>query len=117
MVHVLLSPRLRGRSAGGRCLRSIHLPLVRKRIPKATDARPGAYHFPSTSRGGRVRGLQTCRLGRVEYEDGLTLMRLFGEARRQEQIPDTLLLLEHPPVLTLGRGAKPGHIVAPLEAL
>ena len=52
------------------------------------------------------------RLGRVEYEDGLELMRLFGEARRQGLCTDVLLLLEHPPVLTLGRGAKRENILA-----
>lgn len=52
------------------------------------------------------------RLGRVEYADGLELQRQFQAARRAEAVTDTLLLLEHPPVLTLGRGAKPGNIVA-----
>ncbi len=56
--------------------------------------------------------LTVYRLGRVEYEDGLQLMELFGEARRQGLCEDVLLLLEHPPVLTLGRAAKRANIVA-----
>ena len=56
--------------------------------------------------------LTVYRLGRVEYEDGLKLMHLFGEARRQGLVRDVLLLLEHPPVLTLGRAAKRENIVA-----
>ncbi|AFE09225.1 lipoate-protein ligase B [Corallococcus coralloides DSM 2259] len=56
--------------------------------------------------------LTVFRLGRVEYEDGLKLMHLFGEARLQERIGDALLLLEHPPVLTLGRAAKRENITA-----
>lgn len=52
------------------------------------------------------------RLGRVEYADGLELQRQFQAARRAETATDTLLLLEHPPVLTLGRGATAGNIVA-----
>ncbi|RKI60665.1 lipoyl(octanoyl) transferase LipB [Corallococcus sp. AB049A] len=56
--------------------------------------------------------LTVFRLGRVEYEDGLKLMHLFGEARLQELIGDALLLLEHPPVLTLGRAAKRENITA-----
>lgn len=52
------------------------------------------------------------RLGRVEYADGLTLQGQFQAARRADAVTDTLLLLEHPPVLTLGRGAKGGNIVA-----
>jgi lipoyl(octanoyl) transferase len=56
-------------------------------------------------------------LGRVEYEDGLELQRLFGEARRSGRVSDTLLLLEHPPVLTLGRAAKSQHVLASKEEL
>jgi lipoyl(octanoyl) transferase len=63
------------------------------------------------------RRLQVLRLGRVEYEDGLELQRLFGQARFAQQIPDTLLLLEHPPVVTLGRAAKASNIVAPQDVL
>ncbi len=64
--------------------------------------------------------VQWHRLGRVEYGDGLELQRQFQEARRANEVPDTLLLLEHPPVLTLGRGAKENNILSPkpqLEAL
>ncbi len=57
------------------------------------------------------------RLGRVEYEDGLTLMQRFADARRQGLIGDSLLLLEHPPVLTFGRGAKRENLLASAERL
>ncbi len=57
------------------------------------------------------------RLGRVEYDDGLRLMELFSKARREELCGDVLLLLEHPPVLTLGRAAKRENIVASDERL
>ena len=61
--------------------------------------------------------VQWHRLGRVEYADGLELQRRFQEARRENLVPDTLLLLEHPPVLTLGRAAKEGNILLPPEVL
>lgn len=61
--------------------------------------------------------LQVWRLGRVEYDDGLRLQELFGKARAAGLIPDVFLLLEHPPVLTLGRAAKMGNIVAPQSLL
>lgn len=61
--------------------------------------------------------LRVYRLGRVEYEDGLELQRLFGEAVRQKLCPNVLLLLEHPPVITLGRGAKSSNVVASPEVL
>ncbi|GMU59654.1 MAG: hypothetical protein AMXMBFR34_14170 [Myxococcaceae bacterium] len=57
------------------------------------------------------------RLGRVEYADGLELQRQFQAARRADMVTDTLLLLEHPPVLTLGRGAKGGNILASADRL
>ena len=61
--------------------------------------------------------VQWHRLGRVEYRDGLELQRQFQEARRVNEVPDTLLLLEHPPVLTLGRGAKENNILTPKPQL
>jgi lipoyl(octanoyl) transferase len=63
------------------------------------------------------RALQVLSLGRVEYEDGLALQKAVGEARAKGERPDTLLLLEHPPVLTLGRGAKPANLLASPELL
>jgi lipoyl(octanoyl) transferase len=56
-------------------------------------------------------------LGRVEYPDGLELQRQFIESRRAELAGDTLLLLEHPAVLTLGRGAKSANILTPADQL
>jgi lipoyl(octanoyl) transferase len=61
-----------------------------------------------------MRRLHVYRLGRVEYADGLRLMALAGEAVRAGTPPGTdfLFLLEHPPVLTLGRGAETRNIIA-----
>ncbi len=61
-----------------------------------------------------MRTLLVHKLGRVEYEDGLRLMALAGEAVRGGTPPGTdhLFLLEHPPVVTLGRGAEARNIVA-----
>lgn len=65
------------------------------------------------------RTLDVRRLGRVDYGAGLTLQAGLVEERRRGEIGDTLLLLEHPPVITLGvktRG-KPTNIIASPEAL
>src|SRR4051812_2092186 len=64
-----------------------------------------------------MRPLHVRRLGRVEYEDGLTLQKLTAEARGKDLIPDTLLLLEHPRVITLGRGAKEANLLGTREQL
>lgn len=50
--------------------------------------------------------LWVCRLGAVPYRDGVDIQEHVAAQRRAEQIPDTLLLLEHPPVYTRGRRAK-----------
>ncbi len=61
-----------------------------------------------------MRTLLVHRLGRVEYADGLALMQLAGEqvGRGNPPATDHLFLLEHPPVLTLGRGAAAANILA-----
>ncbi len=51
------------------------------------------------------------RLGRVEYLDGLDLQAQLQQARMAGSVGDTLLLLEHPAVLTLGRAAKATNIL------
>jgi len=55
--------------------------------------------------------LHVRRLGRVEYADGLALQKLLVAARAQDLVPDTLLLLEHPRVITLGRGARGQNVL------
>ena len=56
--------------------------------------------------------LNLLQLGRLPYADGLSIMRRVAEARRQGLLSDTLLLMEHPPVLTLGRNATRDHVLA-----
>ncbi len=58
------------------------------------------------------------RLGRVPYDEAHALQKRLVEQRVAGEIPDTLLLLEHPPTITLGRGAKgDGHLLASRDAL
>jgi lipoyl(octanoyl) transferase len=49
-----------------------------------------------------VRPLEVRRLGLIGYDEALALQRDLVEQRRANAIPDLLLLLEHPPVITLG---------------
>jgi lipoyl(octanoyl) transferase len=52
-----------------------------------------------------------CELGQAGYRDTLALQEQLREARQRDQIPDTLLLLEHdPPVYTRGRRSQPGEL-------
>ncbi len=56
--------------------------------------------------------LNLLQLGRVPYGEGLELQQRLVEARYEDRIGNTLVLLEHPPVLTLGRNASRANILA-----
>ncbi len=63
------------------------------------------------------RTLKVERLGRVEYAAGLEIQKRTEASVLTGAQPDTLLLLEHPHTLTLGRRATDGGIIAPNEVL
>jgi lipoyl(octanoyl) transferase len=56
-------------------------------------------------------------LGQVSYRDALALQDELVAARRRGEGADTLLLLEHPPVVTLGRSAHSEHLLVAEDAL
>ncbi len=65
-----------------------------------------------------MRGpLEIRDLGRVPYGEALELQRALADDRINGRIPDTLLLLEHPPVITLGRGTRESSLPIDPEAL
>jgi len=65
-----------------------------------------------------MRPLQVRRLGLVPYADGLELQRQLVEDRKADRIPDTLLLLQHPHVLTIGvKKDGRSHILASPDRL
>lgn len=57
------------------------------------------------------------QLGTVDYATGLCLQQQLVALRKEEKIGDVLLLLEHRPVITLGRNAKAKNVVASPEFL
>lgn len=61
--------------------------------------------------------LNLLQFGRVPYAEGLTLQKALIEARYENRIGNTLVLLEHPPVLTLGRNSSRANILASDEFL
>jgi lipoyl(octanoyl) transferase len=67
----------------------------------------------------RMKPLEIRRLGTMPYDEALALQRRLVEERRADGVPDILLLLEHPAVLTLGVRGDGGrsHILATPEAL
>ncbi len=54
--------------------------------------------------------LWVCTLGTVPYADGLAIQERVRERRQAGDLPDVLLLLEHPPVYTRGRRARDGEL-------
>jgi lipoyl(octanoyl) transferase len=69
--------------------------------------------------GRAVRRIEVRRLGRVPYAEGLKLQQQLVEQRRAGEVGDQLLLLEHPPVITLGVKSRNdrSHVVATPDAL
>src|SRR5271169_436012 len=61
--------------------------------------------------------LNLIHLGRVDYATGLDLQKQLVKARHENRIGNVLLLLEHPPVLTLGRNSDRSNILASDETL
>jgi lipoyl(octanoyl) transferase len=55
-------------------------------------------------------------LGLVPYTEGLALQRSVADAVGAGGLPDTVLFLEHPPVITLGRRAEAGELHVPEDA-
>jgi lipoyl(octanoyl) transferase len=66
-----------------------------------------------------MRPLDVRRLGVVPYDEALALQRDLVEQRKADRIPDQLILLQHPPVITLGVKGDGGrsHVTASRETL
>jgi lipoate-protein ligase B len=56
---------------------------------------------------------QLVNLGTVDYREALALQRSFAAAVGEGAIPDTVLFLEHPPTITLGRRTEEGEVHVP----
>ena len=64
--------------------------------------------------------MRTCslrQLHRVTYENAMRLQQKLVEMRQRDEIDDQLLLLEHPPVITLGRSGDERNLLAPPQLL
>jgi len=61
--------------------------------------------------------ISVVQLGRVDYSTALKLQQTLVDLRKAGQVGDTLLLLEHPPVITLGRNAKRANVLVSEDQL
>jgi lipoate-protein ligase B len=87
-------------------------------VPLAMESRRAVLD-PATgnavSETGRV--CEVFRPGRLEYDDAVRKMEQRVSARRFGLVPDALVLLEHDPVITFGRNAKPENLLASRDRL
>jgi lipoyl(octanoyl) transferase len=61
--------------------------------------------------------ISVLQLGRIDYAAGLRIQQEMVELRKAGRIGDVLLLLEHTPVITLGRNAKTANVLLPPDQL
>jgi lipoyl(octanoyl) transferase len=64
-----------------------------------------------------MRPLQVIDLGRIRYSDAFRIQQRLVEERKQGEGVDSLLFVEHPHVVTIGRNAKLQHVLASEEVL
>jgi lipoyl(octanoyl) transferase len=63
------------------------------------------------------RSLEAVDLGRMRYADALRIQERLVEERKQGKGEDTLLFVEHPHVITMGRNGKEHHLLASSDVL
>lgn len=61
--------------------------------------------------------ISVLQLGTIDYATGLRLQKKLVDLRKEGRIGDVLLLLEHTPVITLGRNAKAANVLAEAKVL
>jgi lipoyl(octanoyl) transferase len=93
-----------GQEAGPCYRASVVTTLIDPRTTLRADGAPGAP-------------LEVRWLGRIDYREAHRLQKKLVDERAAGRIADQLLLLEHPPVLTLGKHSDPAHILATSDEL
>ncbi len=83
----------------------------------AVETSAAALALPSSVESGSPSPIQARWLGRIAYRDAWALQHRLVASRAAGRIHDQLLLLEHDPVLTLGRQADEGHVLGSREEL
>jgi lipoyl(octanoyl) transferase len=68
-------------------------------------------------KGNEIRPCSVDRLGLIEYGEAYELQKRLHRKRMNGEIPDTLLLLEHPPTLTIGKSGSIENILVSKEKL
>lgn len=89
-----------------------HAQAIELGVSEREAFRDGFRRVGLQAPAGGSRGVVAVDLGRIAYAEALALQRRLARARQLGEAPDTLLLCEHPPVVTLGRASRPQHLLA-----
>jgi lipoyl(octanoyl) transferase len=87
------------------------------RVPRAPCGQDFVFNSCNSSKSAAKKLISVVQLGTIDYATGLRLQEQLVALRKEEKIGNVLLLLEHKPVITLGRNAKAANIIAPPELL
>jgi lipoyl(octanoyl) transferase len=86
-------------------------------MPNSVPAQAeGLCHIPEL-RGTGLQPVQVQSIGRVGYARALELQRDLVERRKRAEIPDQLLIVEHPHVITMGRNGHMENVLASPDIL
>src|SRR5258708_2659071 len=85
------------------------------RIPRST--KPWAKHSIACTVSRSMRSCLWRDLGRIEYGEAFDLQRRLVAERQRGEIPDQLLIVEHPHTITLGRNGHMDNLLAPADVL
>jgi lipoyl(octanoyl) transferase len=86
--------------------------------PAALPLPGGALPCPESPGGDRPRAVFALRdLGRLGYAGAFAIQQDFVEQRKRGEIPDQLLIVEHPHVITMGRNGREENLLAAPEVL
>jgi lipoyl(octanoyl) transferase len=89
--------------------------LIDTVVPSMSE-RDVATRSPRSATVHTVTGAHLVNLGTVEYREALALQRAIARAVGEGTAPDTILLLEHPSTITLGRRTEEGEVHVPAGA-
>jgi lipoyl(octanoyl) transferase len=101
-------------------------PAVSRGTRPVGERAGGPPHEAASTGGGALaasaatahhRRLLVTRLGTVDYREAWDLQHALAQARKEERIADTLLLLQHPHTYTLGRRGNPENVLLSSEEL
>src|SRR5579864_1498727 len=86
-------------------------------MPTRRFTKPWAKRLTTSTDLRLMPDLELRDLGTIGYADALAIQKDFVEQRKRGEIPDQLLIVEHPHVITLGRNGRLENLLAPAGIL